>query len=133
MTGFDEPTRGNRRAWIEADEISGFDPERPRIVGCPHRLVEPDLHRRLVTLQFGELSPVDVGRSLCGHDRAGDLARSTGRMDRAVLALDRRPVVAANARQLQPTVVLDLLDHRAEGVDVGRECPARTPRIPSRE
>ena len=58
---------------IEADEIPGFDVERPRIVGRAHRLIQPDLDRGLISLQFAELSPVDVSRSLCRHDGAGDL------------------------------------------------------------
>src|SRR5215212_5816579 len=124
MTGLDEPTRGDRRPWIEADEISGFNPELPRIVGRPHRLIKPDLHRGLITFQFSKLRSVDVGRSFGSHDRAGDLAGPTSGVDRAVLPLDRRPVVATDARQLQPAVVLDLLDHRAESVDVRRKRPA---------
>src|SRR3954468_20760269 len=119
MTGFDEPTWGYRRARVEAHKISGFDRQRPRVVGSSHRLIKPDLDRGLVALQFAELSSVNVGRRFCRHDGAGDLARSTGGVDRAVLPLDRRPVVASDARQLQATVILDLLDHCAEGVDVG--------------
>src|SRR5688572_12607248 len=121
MTRLDEPTRGNRRARIEADEISGFDPERPRFVGDSHRLIKPDLDRGAIALRFTELISRDVGRRLCGDDRAGDLAISSGGVDRAVLSLDCSPVVASDARQLQAAVVLYLLDHRAEGVDVGRE------------
>src|SRR3954454_22504203 len=114
MTGFDKTTWGYRRARVEADEISGFDPQRTRVVGGSHRLIKPDLDRGLVALQFAELSSVNVGRRFCRHDGAGDLASSTG-VDRAVLPLDRRPVVASDARQLQATVILDLLDHCAEG------------------
>src|SRR6188472_3224781 len=106
MTGFDEPTWGYRRARVETHEISDFDPQRSPVIGRPYRLIKPDLHRGLVALQFTELFSVDVGRSFCRHDGAGDLARSTGGVDRAVLPLDRCPAVDSDARQLQATIVL---------------------------
>jgi hypothetical protein len=118
MTRFNESASRDRGTRIEADEVSDLDSTSAYFGGIAHGFIQADLQRGFVPLQPAELGAMDVSGRFGGDDGSSNLAATASCVHRAVFALNRRPVVAADPRQLQPAVVLDLLDHGAEGVNV---------------
>ncbi len=117
---FDVAVRGDRRAGVETDEVADLDAEGADVGRCADALVEADFDRLVVAFEIDEGLAVDVVGRLGRQDRPGDGVAGGG-VDGAVLAFDRRPVETADEGETETAVLLDLLDHRAEGVDVSGE------------
>ena len=105
---------GDRGARIHCDDVARLHAQRERLVLRGDVLVEQDFH---VLLDLLYLLVRDMGGGLGVEDHAR-VGSAIARVDGAVLAVGRAPLVAAERRGAQAPVVLDGADHGAQGVDV---------------
>jgi len=108
------PARPQFRKWTAVDAV--MLTEKLRKAGYDD-FVEANLDRIGITLQVDKRLSVDVIRGFRSHDSSG-YGIAVRPVNKAELALDRRPVVPADARQLEPPIGFDLLDHPTERVHV---------------
>ena len=106
--------RGTR---IHSDDVAGLNAQLKHIVLAIDVLVEQDLHVLLDGLDrlIGHM------RRRLGIEDHTRVHIAVTRVDGAVLAIGRRPLMPAERRGTQAAIVLDGAHHGAQGVDMTRQ------------
>ena len=116
-TALDVAALRHRGARVHSDDVAGLNTQLEHIVLAVNVLVEQDFHVLLDGLD-----------RLIGHMRRRlgieDHTRkdfAIARVNGAVLAISRRPLMPAERRGTQATIVLDRAHHGAQGIDMARQ------------
>ena len=113
----DVATLRHRGARIHSDDIARLNTQLEHIVFAVNVLVEQDLH---VLLDGLDRFIGHVRRRLGVEDHTR-IHIAVTRVDGAVLAIGRRPLVPAERRGTQATIVLNGAHHGAQGIDMARQ------------
>ena len=106
--------RGTR---IHSDDVAGLNTQLEHIVLAVDVLVEQDLH---VLLDGLDRLVGNVRRRL-GIENHARVHIAVTRVDSAVLAIGRRPLVPTKRRGTQAAIVLNGAHHGAQGIDMARQ------------
>ena len=110
-------TLRHRRARVHSDDVASLNTQLEHIVLAVDVLVEQDLHVLLDSLD----RLVGHVRRRLGIEDHTRVHIAVARVDGAVLAIGRRPLMPADRRGAQTTIVLDRAHHSAQGIDMARQ------------